>query len=105
MEDSGSNQISGSTSCCDDSSTLNLASTSIDSSTSTDQERASSSTGQETDASHTSDDHETGSSMNEGTIDTSPNDIADTRDCEPVRPILKQFPKRMISGKLRGFSS
>lgn len=47
--------------------------------------------------------------MNEGTtsIATSPashNDIANTRDCEPVRPILKQFPKRMSCGKLRGFS-
>ena len=44
--------------------------------------------------------------MSEGTtIVTSPNDIANTRDCEPVRPVLKQFPKRMISSKLRGFSS
>lgn len=27
-------------------------------------------------------------------IATSPNDIANTRDCELVRPILKQFPQK-----------
>ena len=85
----------------DDGASLN---SSID--TSTDQERASTSTGQDTDTSHTTDGHVTDSSMSEGTtVVTSPNDIANTRDCEPVRPVLKQFPKRMISSKLRGFSS
>ena len=81
------------------------ASTSVD--TSTDQERTSTSTGQSSVASHATDDpSETNSSMNEGTTTaTSPNDIANTRDCEPVRPVLKQLPRRMISGKLRGFSS
>ena len=68
--------------------------------------RASISTGQDTDTSHTTDGHVTDSSMSEGTtVVTSPNDIANTRDCEPVRPVLKQFPKRMISSKLWGFSS
>ena len=86
-----------------------MTSANVDWSTSTDQERVySSSTGQETesDACLTSVDLETGSSTSEGTtIATSPNDIANTRDCEPVRPMLKQFLKRMISGKLRSFSS
>ena len=74
---------------------------------SADQElRASTSTGQDTDTSKITGDHETDSSMNESiaTSPASPNDIANTRDCEPVRPILKHFPKRMICGKLRGFS-
>ena len=44
--------------------------------------------------------------MTEGTtIATSSNDIANTRDCGPVCPMLKQFPKRMTGGKIRGFSS
>ena len=34
-----------------------------------------------------------------------PNDIAKSRECEPIHPVLRQFPKRMISGKLRSFSS
>jgi hypothetical protein len=95
LGDSHSNQISGSRG--------GGISASMDSSTSTDQERASSSTGQETDACHSSDDHETGSSTSEGTIVAY--DVANTRDCEPVCPVLKSFPKRMISGKLQGFSS
>lgn len=46
-------------------------------------------------------------SPNEGTVVaiTAPSDVAQTRDCEPVHPMLKLFPKRMISGKLRSFSS
>ena len=104
LEDNSRNQVGG---CQDDDcdrAPSNSASTSID--TSTDQERVSTSTGQDTDASHTTDDHATDSSMAEGTtIATSSNDIANTRDCGPVRPMLKQFPKRMIGGKLRGFSS
>ena len=39
------------------------------------------------------------------TREGTPNDIAKSRDCGPVRPMLRQFPKRMISGKLRSFSS
>ena len=108
-EDSSRTEAGG---CQDDDEALsNSASTSIDTSTaSADQVlRASTSTGQDTDTSKITGDHETDSSMNEGTTSiatspASPNDIANTRDCEPVRPILKQFPKRMICGKLRGFS-
>ena len=112
LENSRSNQSNGSTTNADDHGSAiqsNLTSANVDSSTSTDQERVySSSTGQETesDVCLTSVDLETGSSTSEGTtIATSPNDIANTRDCEPVRPMLKQFLKRMISGKLRSFSS
>ena len=82
LEDNSRNQVSA---CQDDDrAPLNSASTSIDTST-----VLSTSTGQDTDANHTTDDHVTDSSMTEGTtVATFPNDIANTRDCGPVHPMI-----------------